>query len=153
MIEEYGVSKFNEECRKNVWEQVDLWSKFTERIGYWIDLDDPYITYKNEYIESVWNIVKEVDKQKLLYKDYKVVPWCPRCGTALSSHELAQGYEDVKDLSVYVKFRISPDQKNFAALPASGLRHGLNFSAPASFLAGRWSHGRQLRNAARRGGR
>ena len=105
-IEKYGVAKFNEECRKNVWEQVDLWSKFTERIGYWIDLENPYITYENNYIESVWNVIKEVDKQKLLYKDYKVVPWCSRCGTALSSHELAQGYEDVRDLSVTAKFKV-----------------------------------------------
>ncbi|MEK7569297.1 MAG: class I tRNA ligase family protein [Patescibacteria group bacterium] len=105
-IEKYGVAKFNDECRKNVWEQVDNWSKFTERIGFWIDQEDPYITYENDYIESVWNIIAHVDKQKLLYKDYKVVPWCPRCGTVLSSHELAQGYEDVKDLSVTAKFKI-----------------------------------------------
>lgn len=105
-IEEYGISKFNQECKKNVWEQVDLWSKFTERIGFWLDQESPYVTYDNNYIESVWNIVKKVDDQKLLYKDYKVVPWCPRCGTALSSHELAQGYEEIKDLSIYAKFKI-----------------------------------------------
>ena len=105
-IEEYGIAKFNQECKESVWEYVDLWEKFTDRIGYWVDLEDPYITYQNNYIESVWNIFKEIDKQKLLYKDYKVVPWCPRCGTALSSHELAQGYETVKDISIYAKFRI-----------------------------------------------
>jgi len=105
-IEEYGIAKFNQECKKSVWEYVDLWEKFTERIGFWVDQENPYVTYHNDYIESVWNVIKEVDKQNLLYKDYKVVPWCPRCGTALSSHELAQGYEDVKDLSVYVKFKI-----------------------------------------------
>src|SRR3989344_5224779 len=86
------------------------WNRFTDRIGYWVDRVNPYITYDNRYIESVWNILKEVDKKNLLYKDYKVVPWCPRCGTALSSHELAQGYEEVKDLSVYVKFHLLPGQ-------------------------------------------
>ncbi|MDD5720861.1 MAG: class I tRNA ligase family protein [Candidatus Pacebacteria bacterium] len=105
-IEEYGVAKFNQECKESVWEYLDVWNKFTHRIGYWVDQEHPYVTYHNEYIESVWNVVKEINKQNLLYKDYKVVPWCPRCGTALSSHELAQGYEDVKDLSVYVKFRV-----------------------------------------------
>jgi isoleucyl-tRNA synthetase len=105
-IEEYGVAKFNEECRKSVWTYVDLWEKFTDRIGYWVDLKHPYITYENSYIESVWNIIGEVEKKGLLYKDYKVVPWCPRCGTGLSSHELAQGYQDVKDISLYVKFKL-----------------------------------------------
>ncbi len=105
-IEKYGIAEFNKKCKESVWEYVDLWEKFTDRIGYWVDLKNPYVTYKNEYIESLWNILKTVNDKKLLYKDYKVVPWCPRCGTALSSHELAQGYEDVKDLSVYVKFKI-----------------------------------------------
>ena len=105
-IEEYGIAKFNQKCKESVWEYVDLWEKFTERIGYWVDQKNPYVTYHNNYIESVWNVIKETNKQKLLYKDYKVVPWCPRCGTTLSSHELAQGYENVKDLSVYVKFRV-----------------------------------------------
>lgn len=109
-IEEYGIAKFNQECKESVWEYVDLWEKFTERIGYWVDKENAYVTYQNEYIESVWNVISEADKQGLLYKDYKVVPWCPRCGTALSSHELAQGYETVKDLSVTAKFRlVSPD--------------------------------------------
>jgi len=133
-IEDFGIAKFNKECKDSVWEHVGDWSKFTERIGYWVDRDNPYVTYDNSYIESVWNILKKVNEQKLLYKDYKVVPWCPRCGTALSSHELAQGYEDVKDLSIYVKFRISPDQKNLAALPASGLRHGLDFPGSATYI-------------------
>ncbi len=105
-IEEYGIAKFNKECRDSVWELLHDWDKFTERIGYWVDEKNPYVTYHNEYIESVWNIVKKISEQKLLYKDYKVVPWCPRCGTALSSHELAQGYEDVKDLSITAKFKI-----------------------------------------------
>ncbi|MFA6258845.1 MAG: class I tRNA ligase family protein, partial [Candidatus Paceibacterota bacterium] len=110
-IEEYGIAKFNQECKESVWEYTDLWKKFTERIGYWVDQENPYITYHNSYIESVWNIIKKVNEQGLLYKDYKVVPWCPRCGTALSSHELAQGYETVKDLSVYAKFKVKKGQK------------------------------------------
>ncbi|MEK7471120.1 MAG: class I tRNA ligase family protein [Patescibacteria group bacterium] len=106
-IEEYGVAKFNQECKESVWEYLDIWNKFTHRIGYWVDQENAYVTYHNDYIESVWNVVKKINEQNLLYKDYKVVPWCPRCGTVLSSHELAQGYEDVKDLSVYVKFRVT----------------------------------------------
>ncbi len=105
-IEEYGLGKFNEKCKESVWKYVHEWEDFTDRMGYWVDLKDPYVTYHSNYIESLWNIVKTIDEKKLLYKDYKVVPWCPRCGTALSSHELAQGYEDVKDLAVTVKFKI-----------------------------------------------
>ena len=105
-IEEYGIAKFNQDCKDSVWEYVGFWKDFTARMGYWADQDNSYVTYHNDYIESVWNIVKKVNEQNLLYKDYKVVPWCPRCGTGLSSHELAQGYEDVKDLSVTAKFRI-----------------------------------------------
>jgi isoleucyl-tRNA synthetase len=105
-IESYGIAEFNKKCRESVWKYLDEWQKFTTRIGYWVDQDNPYITYKKEYIESLWAVVKKVHEQNLLYKDYKVIPWCPRCGTALSSHELAQGYQDVKDLSLYVKFEV-----------------------------------------------
>lgn len=105
-IEEYGVAAFNKKCKESVWQYVELWEKFTDRIGYWVDQENPYITYETSYIESVWNIFKKISEKDLLYKDYRVVPWCPRCGTALSSHELAQGYKDVKDLSVYVKLKI-----------------------------------------------
>ncbi len=112
-IEEYGIAKFNEQCKEDVWKYINEWQEFTERIGYWVDLNDAYITYYPSYIESVWNIVAHVEKRGLLYKDYKVVPWCPRCGTALSSHELAQGYQDVKDLSVYAKFRVVGEENTF----------------------------------------
>ncbi len=105
-IEEYGVEKFNQKCRESVWQYRDIWEKFTNRIGYWVDTKNPYVTYHNSYIESVWNILSTVEDKKLLYKDYKVLPWCPRCGTALSSHELAQGYQDDKDLSVTAKFKV-----------------------------------------------
>lgn len=110
-VENYGIEEFNKKCKESVWEYVDLWSKFTERIGYWVDKENPYVTYHNSYIESVWNVLKTVEDKKLLYKDYKVLPWCPRCGTALSSHELAQGYQDDKDLSVIAKFKIKASQK------------------------------------------
>jgi len=112
-IEEYGIAKFNRECRESVWEYLGYWNKFTERIGFWVDQKNPYVTYHNTFIESVWNVIKEANKQDLLFKDYKVVPWCPRCGTALSSHELAQGYQDVKDLSVYVKFKLKNQENTF----------------------------------------
>ena len=105
-IEEYGIAKFNHECKESVWEYLSVWEKFTDRIGYWVDQKNPYVTYHNSYIESVWNVLQKVNDKGLVYKDYKVVPWCPRCGTALSSHELAQGYQDDKDLSVTAKFKI-----------------------------------------------
>ncbi len=114
-IEAYGIARFNEECKKSVWKYVDEWERFTERIGYWVDLKHPYITYTPDYIESIWNIFSQIESKKLLYKDYKVVPWCPRCGTALSSHELAQGYADVKDLSVYVLFKDVNSEEYFSA--------------------------------------
>lgn len=117
-IEEYGIDKFNEKCKENVWKYVDEWRQFTERVGYWLDLDNPYITYSPDYMETLWWITKQVDEKKLLYKDYKVVPWCPRCGTALSSHELAQGYEDVKDLSVTARFKLTEtfDEKDVSVI-------------------------------------
>ncbi len=108
-IEEYGIAQFNKECKESVSEYLDIWSRFTNRIGYWVDQKNPYFTYQNEYIESVWNIFSKVHKDGLLYKDYRIVPWCARCGTTLSSHELAQGYEDVKDLSVTAKFKLTDE--------------------------------------------
>lgn len=113
-IEKYGIKEFNEHCRQNVWKYKADWEKLTERIGFWLDLEHPYITYEPYYIESLWWILKQVWETKvngarLLYKDYKVVPHCPRCGTALSSHEVAQGYKSVKENSVYVRFRIKKE--------------------------------------------
>lgn len=106
-IKEYGVGAFNEKCKESVWEYIEEWEAFTERMGYWLDLDDPYVTYSPNFMESVWNRFVQADNRDLLYKDYKVVPWCPRCETALSSHELAQGYETVKDLAVTAKFKLT----------------------------------------------
>ncbi|MGB0757311.1 MAG: class I tRNA ligase family protein [Patescibacteria group bacterium] len=105
-IEKYGVKEFNQKCKESVWQYKNDWEKLTERMGYWVDMDDPYVTYDNDYIESLWWIMKEVSKKDLLYLGHKVVPHCPRCGTALSSHEVAQGYKEVKDISVYVKFKL-----------------------------------------------
>ena len=89
-IESYGVEKFVKQCKDSVFEYVDAWEKMTDKIGYWVDMDNPYITYKNEYIESVWWALKELWNKGLLYEGHKVMPYCPRCGTALSSHEVAQ---------------------------------------------------------------
>lgn len=105
-IEEYGVGEFNRKCKESVWKYIEEWEAFTNRMGYWLDLDDPYVTYSPEFMESVWNRFAQADNDDLVYKDYKVVPWCPRCETALSSHEQAQGYETVKDLAVTSKFEL-----------------------------------------------
>ncbi|MFT5280632.1 MAG: isoleucyl-tRNA synthetase [Flavobacteriaceae bacterium] len=112
-IEKYGIGKFNEECRASVWTYRSEWEAFTDRMGYWLDMENPYVTYHPSYMESVWNIVQKINEKGYLYKDYKVLPWCPRCTTALSSHELAQGYEDVKDLSVTAKFKIKEMENTY----------------------------------------
>ena len=109
-IEKYGLEKFNEECKKSVWQYQKDWEELTERIGFWLDLDNPYVTYHKDYIETLWWIFKKVDEQGLLYQGYKVVPHCPRCGTALSSHEVAQGYQSVTEPSVYIKFKVVKDK-------------------------------------------
>jgi isoleucyl-tRNA synthetase len=103
-IEEYGIDKFNARCRESVFEYVEEWNRLTERIGFWIDLDDPYVTLDDDYIESVWWSLKQLWEKGRLYEGHKVVPYCPRCGTALSSHEVALGYKDVEDPSIYVRF-------------------------------------------------
>jgi isoleucyl-tRNA synthetase len=110
-IEKYGVAKFNEECLKSVDELIPVFRQMTERIGYWVDMDDPYVTYKPEYIETLWWILKQIWDKSLLYKDFKVIPWCYRCGTGLSSHELAQGYQNIRENSVYVKFKVILNEK------------------------------------------
>ncbi|MBK7141747.1 MAG: isoleucine--tRNA ligase [bacterium] len=104
-VVEYGIEKFNQKCRESVFKYLADWNEITRKTGYWLDLDDAYITLKNEYIESVWWILKNYFDHDLLYKGHKTVPFCPRCGTGLSSHEVAQGYDMVKDPSVYVKVK------------------------------------------------
>ncbi|MGH2837069.1 MAG: class I tRNA ligase family protein, partial [Thermoleophilaceae bacterium] len=108
-IERYGVAEFNRQCRDSVLEYIDEWARLTERIAFWVDTDDAYFTLENDYIESVWWSLKEVWKQGLLTEGHKVVPYCTRCGTALSSHEVASGYRDVVDPSLYVTFPLLDD--------------------------------------------
>jgi isoleucyl-tRNA synthetase len=105
-IEAFGVAEFNRRCRESVFKYKDDWEKLSERIGYWLDYEHPYITYSNDYIESVWWALKTLFDKGLLTRGHKILPYCPRCGTALSSHEVAQGYEDVEDPSVYVALDI-----------------------------------------------
>ncbi|MDD4291629.1 MAG: isoleucine--tRNA ligase [Clostridia bacterium] len=105
-IEKYGIEPFIKQCKQSVWKYKGEWERMSERVGYWVDMEDPYITYDNRYIESVWWSLKKVFEKGLLYQGYKIVPYCPRCGTALSSHEVAQGYKDVKEKSIFVKFRL-----------------------------------------------
>ena len=125
-IEEYGIAPFNKKCKESVWKYVELWEKFSERAGYWTDMENPYITYEPDYMESLWWIISEIDKKGLLYKDYKVLPWCPRCGTALSSHELAQGYKDVKDISITAEFEvINGSHKELSSGIKTSIWHGL----------------------------
>lgn len=110
-IEEYGIGKFNKKARESVWKYTNEWSEMTRKMGFWIDLKNPYITYDNKYVESLWNIIHEIWKKDLLYLAHRVVPFCTRCGTPLSSHEVAQGYKLVKDRSVYIKFKLKKGQK------------------------------------------
>jgi isoleucyl-tRNA synthetase len=107
-IEAFGVAEFNKKCKESVWVYKDEWEKLTNRMGFWVDMNDPYVTYDNSYIEALWATVKKIDERGHMYQDFKVLPWCARCGTALSSHELNQpgAYKDVKDLSVFAKFPI-----------------------------------------------
>ncbi len=105
-IEKYGIAAFNKKCRESVFTYIDEWAKFTRRIGFWVDEAKAYFTFDAPYMEVLWHLFAQTAKENRLYKDYKVLPWCPRCGTALSSHELAQGYEDVKDLTITAKFEL-----------------------------------------------
>ncbi|TSC70403.1 MAG: isoleucyl-tRNA synthetase, partial [Parcubacteria group bacterium Gr01-1014_49] len=111
-IEKYGIAAFNKKCRESVFTYIDLWEKFTKRIGYWVDEAKAYFTFDSSYMEVVWHLFAHAAKDGRLYKDYKVLPWCPRCGTALSSHELAQGYADVKDLTITAKFKVKNPGKH-----------------------------------------
>ena len=105
-IEKYGVEPFIQKCKESVWKYKTEWEEISDRVGFWADMNEPYITYNNSYIESVWWALKKIWDQNLLYKGHRIVPYCPRCGTALSSHEVAQGYKDVKEKSVIAKFKV-----------------------------------------------
>ena len=105
-IEKYGVEPFIEQCKESVWKYEGMWEDFSHTVGFWADMKNPYVTYHNDYIESEWWALKEIWKKGLLYEGHKIVPYCPRCGTPLSSHEVAQGYKDVKERSAIVRFKV-----------------------------------------------
>ncbi len=108
-IEEYGLEPFIDKCKESVWKYKGMWESFSGMVGFWADMDDPYVTYHNDFIESEWWALKQIYEKGLLYKGFKIVPYCPRCGTPLSSHEVAQGYKDVKERSAIVRFKVKDE--------------------------------------------
>ena len=114
-IETYGVEPFIKQCKKSVWKYKDEWEQMSERVGFWADMENPYVTYDNNYIESEWWALKTIWDKGMLYKGHKIVPYCPRCGTALSSHEVAQGYKCVKENSVFVRFAVKGKENTYFA--------------------------------------
>lgn len=112
-IEGYGIEPFIKKCKESVWQYTTEWKQMSDRVGYWCDMDNPYVTYHDDYIESEWWALKEIHKKGLLYKGHKIVPYCPRCGTALSSHEVAQGYKDVKQTTAFVKFKVVGEENKY----------------------------------------
>ena len=114
-IEEYGLEPFIQKCKESVWKYKGMWEEFSGKVGFWADMDDPYVTYHNDFIESEWWALKKIWDQGLLYKGFKIVPYCPRCGTPLSSHEVAQGYKTVKERSAVVRFKVIDEDAYFLA--------------------------------------
>ena len=114
-IEAYGVTPFIQKCKESVWKYKGEWEEMSDRVGFWADMEDPYITYDDNYIESEWWALKTIHEKGLLYKGHKIVPYCPRCGTALSSHEVAQGYKDIKETSATVRFRCADEDAYYLA--------------------------------------
>ena len=114
-IEEYGMEPFIEKCKESVWTYKGMWEDFSETVGFWADMENPYVTYHNDYIESEWWALKQIWEKDLLYKGFKIVPYCPRCGTPLSSHEVAQGYKDVKERSAIARFKIKDENASILA--------------------------------------
>ena len=112
-VEQYGLEPFIQECKESVWKYKGMWEQFSSAVGFWADMKDPYVTYHNSFIESEWWALKQIWEKGLLYKGFKIVPFCPRCGTPLSSHEVAQGYKDVKEKSAIVKFRVKGKTDEF----------------------------------------
>ncbi|MCH1981539.1 isoleucine--tRNA ligase [Ruminococcus sp. OA3] len=108
-IEEYGLEPFIKHCKESVWKYKGMWEDFSNQVGFWADMENPYVTYENDFIESEWWALKQIWEKDLLYKGYKIVPYCPRCGTPLSSHEVAQGYKDVKERSAIVRFKVKEE--------------------------------------------
>ena len=114
-IEEYGLEPFLEHCKESVWKYKGMWEDFSKTVGFWADMDNPYVTYHNDFIESEWWALKQIYDKGLLYKGFKIVPYCPRCGTPLSSHEVAQGYKNVKERSAVVRFKVIGEDAYFLA--------------------------------------
>ena len=114
-IEGYGVEPFIKKCKESVWTYKDQWEHMSDRVGFWADMENPYVTYDNNYIESEWWALKQMWDKDLIYKGHKIVPYCPRCGTALSSHEVAQGYKTVKERSAVVRFKCVDEEAYFLA--------------------------------------
>ncbi len=114
-IEEYGLDPFIGHCKESVWKYKGMWEDFSKTVGFWADMDDPYVTYDNNFIESEWWALKQIFDKGLLYKGFKIVPYCPRCGTPLSSHEVAQGYKNVKERSAVVRFKVKGEDAYFLA--------------------------------------
>ena len=112
-IEKYGVEPFIQKCKESVWKDKHEWEQMSDRVGFWADMDDPYVTYHDDYIESEWWALKEIHKKGLLYKGHKIVPYCPRCGTSLSSHEVAQGYKDVRETSCIARFKVKNEENTY----------------------------------------
>ena len=112
-IEEYGIEPFIKKCKESVWKYKTEWEQMSERVGYWADMEHPYITYEDNYIESEWWSLKKIYEKGLLYKGHKIVPYCPRCGTALSSHEVAQGYKRVEETSAVVRFKVKGTENTY----------------------------------------
>jgi isoleucyl-tRNA synthetase len=137
-IEEYGVAQFNARCRESVLRYLEDWNKLTERIGFWVDLSHPYITFENNYIETLWWAIRQMWDKGLIYQGYRVSPHCPRCGTSLSSHEVALGYrDDAEDPSVYIKFRVCTLKRGKGKKLPVGVKSQLTAKAkkPIYFLA------------------
>ena len=114
-IEKYGMEPFIKKCKESVWKYKGMWEDFSNTVGFWADMDDPYVTYDNNFIESEWWALKRIWDKKLLYKGFKIVPYCPRCGTPLSAQEVAQGYKDVKERSAIVRFKVVGEDAYFLA--------------------------------------
>ena len=112
-IEAYGIEPFIKQCKESVWKYLHLWEDMSERVGYWVDMEHPYVTYHDNYIESVWWSLRQIADKGMIYKGHKIVPYCPRCGTALSSHEVAQGYKAVKEFSVFAKFAVKGEENKY----------------------------------------
>ncbi|HLA69782.1 MAG TPA: isoleucine--tRNA ligase [Bacteroidota bacterium] len=112
-IVEYGIARFNEECRKSVWKYKTEWEEMTRLMGYWVDLAHPYVTFENNYIESIWWALKQYFDKNMIYRGYKIQPYCPRCETPLSSHEVSLGYKDVKDPSIYIKLKVKGEENTY----------------------------------------